>query len=174
LGGARSRSTQSVEHEILLFLETERRSRWDGGQHTFLEHSCLNVFQESQPSELLPEVRSLHLGARFGKLKTSFVCSQYWKIRSKDDVQFVSPYATKGTTNITKYASFEPDYGGFNNIRMTLETLFVFAKATGRTIVLPPRAPIYLLKDALLINGSASVQKSMGQESSSVKINSPS
>ena len=29
---------------------------------------------------------------------------------------------------------------------MTLETLLVFAKATGRTVVLPPRAPIYLLK----------------------------
>lgn len=42
--------------------------------------------------------------------------------------------------------TYEVDYGGFNNVRMTLETLLVFAKATGRTIVLPPKSPIYLLK----------------------------
>lgn len=45
-----------------------------------------------------------------------------------------------------QFVTYEVDYGGFNNVRMTLETLLVFAKATGRTIVLPPKSPIYLLK----------------------------
>ena len=45
--------------------------------------------------------------------------------------------------------TFEPDQGGWNNIRMQMETVFVFAAATGRTLVLPPEQPMYLLnKDA--------------------------
>jgi hypothetical protein len=87
----------------------------------------------------------------------------YWKPRTKADLDFVSPYiasssssSSSGKKKTKKYATYEPDYGGFNNIRMTLETLIVFAKATGRTIVLPPRAPIYLLKDTPITNGSAS------------------
>ena len=46
-----------------------------------------------------------------------------------------------------RYISFEPDPGGWNNIRMSMEVIFVFAAATGRTLVLPPRAPMYLLGD---------------------------
>lgn len=44
-----------------------------------------------------------------------------------------------------KYVVFEPDPGGWNNIRMAVETVIVFAHATGRTLVLPPKAVLYLL-----------------------------
>lgn len=37
------------------------------------------------------------------------------------------------------------DVGGWNNIRMQMETVLVFAAATGRTLVLPPDQPMYLL-----------------------------
>ena len=37
------------------------------------------------------------------------------------------------------------DTGGWNNIRMQMETVLIFALATGRTLVLPPDQPMYLL-----------------------------
>ena len=55
---------------------------------------------------------------------------------------YVTPYATAGPT---KYVTFEPDVGGWNNIRMQMELVLVFAAATGRTLVLPPDQPMYLL-----------------------------
>lgn len=44
-----------------------------------------------------------------------------------------------------KYITFEPDAGGWNNIRMAYETILVLAHATGRTLVLPPEKKMYLL-----------------------------
>ena len=44
-----------------------------------------------------------------------------------------------------RYLTFEPDGGGWNNIRMAMETVLVLALATGRTLVLPPPKSMYLL-----------------------------
>ena len=44
-----------------------------------------------------------------------------------------------------KYITFEPDGGGWNNIRMAYETILVLAHAMGRTLVLPPENKMYLL-----------------------------
>ena len=41
--------------------------------------------------------------------------------------------------------TFDPDAGGFNNIRMSMETVFGLAHAMGRTLVLPPEQRMYLL-----------------------------
>jgi hypothetical protein len=44
-----------------------------------------------------------------------------------------------------KYVVFEPDRGGWNNIRMAAETAIIFAHATGRTLVMPTPMKFYLL-----------------------------
>jgi len=75
----------------------------------------------------------------------------YWDDpRSDVDRAFQSPFldpppAHTTKTKRTRYLSFEPDLGGWNNIRMEFEIMVVLASATGRTLILPPDNPLYLL-----------------------------
>jgi len=65
---------------------------------------------------------------------------QYW---SSNTPSYHSPLLA--IQNRTRYVVFEADQGGWNNIRMALEVVVVFAHATGRTLVLPPSTVLYLL-----------------------------
>jgi len=58
-------------------------------------------------------------------------------------VEVKNPWAKLGPER--KYVTFEPDHGGWNNIRMAMEVVLVFAYATGRTLVMPPEQGMYLL-----------------------------
>ena len=70
----------------------------------------------------------------------------YWNNPQGDlDISFVSPFV-QADSNEKRYVTFEPDRGGWNNIRMSLEIVIIFAAATGRILVLPPDTPFYLLK----------------------------
>eukprot|EP00986_Skeletonema_menzelii_P015195 scaffold11248_cov145-Skeletonema_menzelii.AAC.3 len=53
------------------------------------------------------------------------------------DSSFSSPFRASGKRK--QYITFWQDAGRFNNMRMSLEIIFVIAAATGRTVVLPPR-----------------------------------
>ena len=44
-----------------------------------------------------------------------------------------------------KYITFEYDIGGWNNIRLALENVIIFAILLKRTLVLPPTMHLYLL-----------------------------
>jgi len=66
----------------------------------------------------------------------------YWK-DIKSDSSFVSPFYDDSKP---KYLTFEPDEGGWNNIRMSMETAVAMAHAMGRTLVLPPQQGMYLLQ----------------------------
>eukprot|EP01041_Mallomonas_annulata_P002518 gene2518-4897_t len=67
----------------------------------------------------------------------------FWRRPTESDLNYRSPFEDVGPN--PKYVTFEPDVGGWNNIRMQMETVLVFAAATGRTLVLPPDQPLYLL-----------------------------
>jgi hypothetical protein len=70
----------------------------------------------------------------------------YWNDPVGDwDVAFQSPYRVVQDTREEQYISFSPDRGGWNNVRMSMEIIFVLAAVTGRTLVLPPKEPLYLL-----------------------------
>jgi len=67
----------------------------------------------------------------------------YWKPSAMKDRKFRSQFGKVGPT--PKFVTFEPDQGGWNNIRMAMETVMVFAHATGRILVMPPEQQMYLL-----------------------------
>jgi hypothetical protein len=71
---------------------------------------------------------------------------RYWNQMFTSKDCYESPLSTRSLP-ITqqKYLIFEPDRGGWNNIRMSAEVAIVFAHATGRTLVLPPKEKWYLL-----------------------------
>jgi hypothetical protein len=66
----------------------------------------------------------------------------YWR-DIPSDASYQSPFAKSGSE--PKYLTFEPDEGGWNNIRMSMETAVAMAHAMGRILVLPPSQRIYLL-----------------------------
>eukprot|EP00980_Cylindrotheca_fusiformis_P020765 scaffold7755_cov104-Cylindrotheca_fusiformis.AAC.10 len=65
----------------------------------------------------------------------------YWEDIPSDE-NFISPFYRPGET---KYLTFEPDGGGWNNIRMAMESVIGLAIAMGRTLVMPPQKKMYLL-----------------------------
>ena len=48
-------------------------------------------------------------------------------------------------TKRRRYLTFEPDTGGWNNLRISFENILILAALSGRTLVLPPEQTIYLL-----------------------------
>eukprot|EP00551_Chaetoceros_affinis_P006104 CAMPEP_0203671216 /NCGR_PEP_ID=MMETSP0090-20130426/7061_1 /ASSEMBLY_ACC=CAM_ASM_001088 /TAXON_ID=426623 /ORGANISM="Chaetoceros affinis, Strain CCMP159" /LENGTH=653 /DNA_ID=CAMNT_0050536229 /DNA_START=74 /DNA_END=2035 /DNA_ORIENTATION=+ len=71
----------------------------------------------------------------------------WWKIPS--DEKFVNVFQKMHLEEKEeKYLIFEPDSAGFNNIRMSLETILTLGISMGRTIVLPPEKRIYLMWDS--------------------------
>mmetsp|Transcript_27837 Transcript_27837/g.32953 ORF Transcript_27837/g.32953 Transcript_27837/m.32953 type:complete len:569 (-) Transcript_27837:98-1804(-) len=72
----------------------------------------------------------------------------YWSDIPSDS-SYVSPFKKKASGLLGKdrvqYMTFIPDSGGWNNIRMAMETVVVMAHAMGRTLVLPPGQRMYLL-----------------------------
>lgn len=56
----------------------------------------------------------------------------YWSDIPTDNA-YVSPFYDSN-----KYVTFELDEGGWNNVRMSMETVLSMAVAMGRTLVLPP------------------------------------
>ena len=70
----------------------------------------------------------------------------YW-LDIPSDSTFVSPFKHNDEE---QYVTYEPDYGAFNNMRMTWENVVVFAIVTGRTLVLLPERRFPYIEDVSL------------------------
>jgi hypothetical protein len=87
------------------------------------------------PMELTPAL----IGAKPGHIECDVNVDDiaYWNSpQGHRDEDFQSPFATD--SSLEHYLTFEHDCGGWNNIRMSTEIIFVLAAVTGRTLVLPP------------------------------------
>ncbi len=65
----------------------------------------------------------------------------YWEDIPSDN-RYVSPFKKK---DVPQYLTFDPDGGGWNNIRMAMETVLGMAVSMGRILVLPPEQKMYLI-----------------------------
>jgi hypothetical protein len=79
-----------------------------------------------------------------GSLDEVLRVMRYWK-------PIGEPLSTRGPVSLlpgdkgTRYLTFEPDFGGFNNIRLQFEIIAILAHLTGRVLVLPKPQAFYLL-----------------------------
>mmetsp|Transcript_4121 Transcript_4121/g.9159 ORF Transcript_4121/g.9159 Transcript_4121/m.9159 type:complete len:540 (-) Transcript_4121:676-2295(-) len=140
--------------------EERQQQEWVGNVEAGMEHDNSNNGNDNGKS--LPLARGVSglpmsktpalVGARHGTIQcpsadgtiTHVDELAYWNEPQGDsDVAFVSPFIPAEKER--RYVTFEPDRGGWNNVRMSLEIVIVFAAATGRTLVLPPDTPFYLL-----------------------------
>lgn len=72
----------------------------------------------------------------------------YWR-DIPADAEYVSPFQAPLNSRKKEelYLTFEPDEGGWNNLRMSMETAVALAVSMGRTLVLPPKMHFYRLWD---------------------------
>ena len=87
---------------------------------------------------------------------------RFWNQRFDESDCYQSPLRIPYNPTITskyngsynKFLLFEPDRGGWNNIRMAAETAMIIAHASGRTLVLPPEEKWYLLDSNKKMTGT--------------------
>ena len=79
---------------------------------------------------------------------------QYWAEQSN------SYYLAKHQQH--RYVSFDADIGGLNNIRLGFEYAVVIAAITGRTLVLPPARPWYLINFGPMADGEPGGETHLG------------
>ncbi len=107
------------------------------------EQPPLNLFNETAITPIKHTIE-IYLPIEAKSICPNIDRVSYKKPLTKNDAQFRPPLA-KADNGEEKYVTFELDQGGWNNIRMQMETVLVFAAATGRTLVMPPDQPMYLL-----------------------------
>jgi len=114
-----------------------------------MNHQHQPVLMEKGSKQNNKKSSSIMQGSQKGRVSA---CSEdvsdmiYWNDpQGTRDVEFTSPFSDGDDAPPKKFFSFEPDPGGWNNVRMALESILVLASATGRTLILPPKTPLYLL-----------------------------
>ena len=100
------------------------------------EHKIIN------PTDSIHPVAHLSCADHGGPSDPDIIDSMVFWSDIPSDSSYVSPMYEEGNE---KYLTFEPDHGGWNNIRMAMETALVMSHAMGRTLVLPPEQGMYLM-----------------------------
>ena len=117
-----------------------------------------SINQHEDPDELMDLEYGAH-GAGSDAMKLAHLNCKPWGVSDDiaqemvywqdipTDSSYVPPFYEinhrPGTER--RYMTFEPDGGGWNNIRMAMESTIAIAVATGRTLVMPPQKKMYLL-----------------------------
>ncbi|EED90839.1 predicted protein [Thalassiosira pseudonana CCMP1335] len=94
-------------------------------------------------SNEIHKLAGLHCEEKYGGPNDAYAENEmaFWS-DIPSDASYKSPFMIEGEE---KFLTFEPDHGGWNNIRMAMETALVMSHAMGRTLVLPPEQRFYLL-----------------------------
>ena len=82
-----------------------------------------------------------HLSCKdFGGPDDEFAQEMVYWADIPSDANYMSPFHNGNKhESDRKYMTFEPDGGGWNNIRMAMESVIGLAVAMGRTLVMPPQ-----------------------------------
>ncbi|CAB9499428.1 GDP-fucose protein O-fucosyltransferase [Seminavis robusta] len=104
-------------------------------------HGAQAAQQQQQQQQQQHNLAGLQCDAYGGPSAEAAQEMVYWE-DIPSDAKYISPFKSKDET---QYLTFEPDEGGWNNIRMNMETVLALAFAMGRTLVLPPEKEFYLL-----------------------------
>ena len=77
----------------------------------------------------------------------------YWRDIPSDSL-YVSPFfkTNRKQNEQREYLTFEPDGGGWNNIRMAMESTIALSVAMGRTLVMPPQKVRLATQHTLIFN----------------------
>jgi hypothetical protein len=127
----------AVENAIQEF-KTNAKSRMKKKTGSSLEANVKKRVLNLESQTKLAELNCEKFGGPSQEVAQEMV---YWEDIPSDN-RFVSPFFREGET---KYLTFEPDGGGWNNIRMAMESVIGLAVAMGRTLVMPPQKKMYLL-----------------------------
>eukprot|EP00804_Cyclotella_cryptica_P021009 CCRYP_009319-RF/>CCRYP_009319-RF protein AED:0.08 eAED:0.08 QI:126/0.75/0.8/1/0.75/0.8/5/0/745 len=101
-----------------------------------INHKIIN------PSDSIHPVAHLSCTDHGGPFDPKIIDEMVFWSDIPSDASYVSPMYEEGKE---KFLTFEPDHGGWNNIRMAMETALVMSHAMGRTLVLPPEQGMYLI-----------------------------
>jgi len=128
---------------ILHAENTPKIHEQESGSSAF--HQAMTTFVVGNVDEK-PKMATLSCQAHGGPSDEHAQEMVYWQ-DIPSDTHFVSPFRAKHGKEEKRYLTFEPDGGGWNNIRMAMETVVGLAIAMGRTLVLPPEQGMVSLQE---------------------------
>ncbi len=139
----------------------QQQQPYDGAEHSQRRHVARQQHhkkaqhhqQQGSENVLHPttQLKGLSCQAHGGPLDRAATEEMVYWSDIPSDAQFVSPFHPskrnphQSSSSRRLFMTFEPDGGGWNNIRMAMETVIGLAVSMGRTLILPPEQRMYLL-----------------------------